>query len=359
MATGIEDALASLTRNRLRQSDVVDPLVQSEATQKLLQEEAARNLKNVGVNRDAAGNVTGGFATGATTEEAEPDVTDPYTGTAQRAAVTYNTPIEAQKRADALATALAPINAKSAGDLAVEQEKTRGAVEAMKQSQDPLRQILARQAAGGGSIEGEGFDAMGNQQFKMNIGAKGGVSLAQQTVPQNIQAQQHAAQIGLQQYPSIKERIKAAMDAGVTGPIAGSIYGKATSGQLPDSLWSYLTPDKKQQTFTQLNSDLGLLGANLAYAHGAARGGASPAMQEKFRKMFNPGMSTPALLGSMQSAERWLSAYADATGNFTHLAAPERMAQLDAMDGELFGSLAPEPIAGNATTPSPVSGSGF
>lgn len=340
MATAAE-LLAGLSRNRLAAPDEIDPLVAAEANQKLLQDEAKNNLEKVGrYPLEKVGRYPGGgFATGAIQADTE-SADDPWTGTQARADaqkaqeqyqsdVRYQQPGPTQQRKDVLANTLAPVYAKSAGDLAVEQEKQRGALAVEKAKQDPMLEFMKR----GGQ---PGSDAFGNQTVTATVGP-GGMTLKQNQVPQQVQAQAHAAQVGLALYPEIKQRIMNAVQSGVTGPIMGNVYGAATSGTLPGALLSYLTPGNKQQAFTTLNTDLSLLKSNLAYAHGAARGGSSPAMQQRFDKLFNVGMGTPALVGSIDAAERWLSTYAAATDNFTHMASPEQLAALDAMDAQLLG----------------------
>lgn len=249
----------------------------------------------------------------------------------------YFTDLQEQKRADELKTKVAEAQAgpqaTAAGQLAVEQEKARAAKEQLQMEQDFSSKIMGQNNGGTAGVGSE------PQRFTVSgIGPSGKPTITAEKVPQQIQAQAHAAQVGLAQYPGIKQQILQAVKQGVSGPLMGPMMDQATSGALPGSLLSYLTSEQDQSAFKNLQTNLSLLKSNLAYAHGAARGGSSPAMQQRFDKLFNVNMSPAALQGAMSAAEKWLMSYAQATDNFTHAARPEDLASLDALDSELTGA---------------------
>jgi len=308
-------ALANLSSRRLRTPDIVDPITEAEANHAMLQDEISKNL----AKRERYPG--GGFATGATEADAAGqtpegfDVGDPWTGTAARQAaaekqkqyeadVRYGSPEAAQQRADVLAEKLAPVKEKAAGDLAVEQEKTRSA--------ETLQNDAFAVAMGLTGMPGGG-QGTGTQQFTMNIGPGGKPTLQQVKVPQQVQAQQHAAQAGLSEIPQTRQMIDTLNQRGIIGPFTSraASFGVST-GTDPLLEMLHVIPSGSGSAFNDFKTQLSLIKSNLAYAHGAARGGSSPAMQQRFDQLLNPNQSPEALQGGLTAAERWLTAYANA-----------------------------------------------
>jgi hypothetical protein len=307
-------------------------------------DELKRNLALQGVVKNAAGQVTSGFASGATPADVsslEGDINeDPSMGLAaqKRTAdlqnqvasdVRYTSPEATQQRGDVLAEKLgiarAPAEAQGAGALAVEKEKNRGA---LAMQQDELANTLKLMGRGPASDNGGAQGAQAaSPEFTTDIGANGKASLHQVKTPQQVQAQQHAAQAGLAQYEDIEKGVLDAAKRGLTGPIAGPLRNAETSSGF--SSWDPTLSNQDEASARNLAVNLSLLKSNLAYAHGAARGGASPGMQQRFDPLFNVNMSPSALAGSMAAARKWLAGYAQATNGFTKIADPSHLALLD------------------------------
>lgn len=254
---------------------------------------------------------------------------DPFTGALpqedeQQLAVAQDPRVQAQAAKDLqskLLMAGAPNAATAQGNVAVEQTKANSAMALQKEKEDALQHVLHPSGTPSTSdqptpsVQLSGINANGEPTFKVT------------QAPQQVQAQQHAAQVGLQQYPAIKQNILDATNAGVTGPVMGPFSSWATT-----SGWShYLMSPEKEQAQKQLEMNLGMLKKNLAYVHGAARAGASPAVSKYFDSLFNTSMDPASLGGSFKAAEQWMGTYAKATDNFTHPPDPNDPS-LDAAD---------------------------
>jgi hypothetical protein len=91
----------------------------------------------------------------------------------------------------------------------------------------------------------------------------------------------------------------------------GAVAGPVQQALIKTGADQYLN-DPSQPSFNDLIGQLKLTIGNLAYAHGAARGGSSPAMNQMFSQWINPNQSAHALLGGLGAAKRWLTQYANA-----------------------------------------------
>ncbi len=234
----------------------------------------------------------------------------------------YNRPdVRAQRNEEMggkMALAGAPAAAAGQYGLAVEQEKNRGALDLAKQQQDPFNRLMGggADASAGGSVESNGMGG-----YKATINPKGGVSLAQTGTPQQVQAQQHAAAVGLTQIPATHQLIDKLDSMGALGPVAGRWHDALASTGL-DSVFSN---PQTAGAFNDFKTQLSLIKSNLAYAHGAARGGSSPGMQQRFDQLLNQNQSPASLHAGLNAAERWLTHYANAKNSN----------ELDAADAEL------------------------
>src|ERR1035437_9739941 len=287
---------------------------------------------------DKWGNATGSsFGAGATPSDVsslESDVSKaPYTGDAAQQALTAETTasrpgmqqMAATDFAKKVGLAVAPAQAKAAGDLAVQKETNLGIKDVLGMKQAAQEKLMQTMTPEGGS--GGGMPA-----FKMNITSSGVPSLTQNPVPQQVQAQAAAAQKGLAQIPQTRQIVEAALQRGLTGPFEG----RKNSALVSSGMDSWLMNPQDATTFNDLKTQLSLTKSNLAYAHGAARGGASPAIQQRFDALLNEHMSPESLRGGLDAAERWLTAYAHAKNS----------SELDAADAALG--------IGASTSPTPT-----
>jgi hypothetical protein len=203
MALDALSALASLTSNVQNPESTVQGMLRRRARL----DEMKRNLALSGLDRDATGKVTGGFATGATPEDVsslENDIADdPDTGVVERGRISdiqeqnakdvrYGSPEATGQRKDALAEALAkaeaPAKAAAGGQLAVEQEKNRGDLERQNNQLENTKRLLEtlqgggqQQGANGGGLAGPGGS------IKPTINANGSVSFTTTQMPALVQ----------------------------------------------------------------------------------------------------------------------------------------------------------------------------
>lgn len=233
------------------------------------------------------------------------------------------------KRAGDISEKVAPIQATGANELAVEGAKTAGAQALEGQKAQAASALSAQEAAQGrqsladiqgtstagqpmaarGTATGEGFDV------KPSINTKGqvAVGLSPSKPAQQIEAQMHAAAAGASQIPITREMINQLESQGMLGPVVGRIEsGSAATGLDPLAEMLHLQPKGGSRAFNAFKTQLSLTKSNLAYAHGAARGGSSPAMQQRFDELFNPNQTPDALRGALDTAERWLQMYSSA-----------------------------------------------
>ncbi len=146
-------------------------------------------------------------------------------------------------------------------------------------------------------------------------------------MPQQVQAQQHAAAVGLNMLPQTHQMVDTLDKMGAMGPVRSRVLSGATqTGLDPLAEMLHMTPQGSGKLFNDFKTQLSLIKSNLAYAHGAARGGSSPAMQQRFDALLNPNQSRESLHGALNAAERWLTVYANAHPN---------SAELDKADAEL------------------------
>jgi hypothetical protein len=253
---------------------------------------------------DKWGNATGSsFATGATPSDVsslENDVSKaPYTGDAAQQALTAETVAsrpDTQRMAAAdfakkMGLAIAPAQTQAAGALQVEQEKNKG-----------LKDILGMKQANAEKVM-QGMQQGGQDQssFKRTINPEGDISYSEVPVPQQVKAQQHAAQMGTSMMPTTLKMVDDFANRGKIGVAAGPIAAlKAKLGY----------EDPNQASMNDLIMQIkGTIG-NFAYVHGAARGGASPYMQQLFAQVLNPNQDPHALKGALTAIDRWMKMYA-------------------------------------------------
>lgn len=253
---------------------------------------------------------------------------DPMTGEAAQETAAITDPRQIAARAQQTKEAGDLSVAKEQGPIALEGAKTAGQMSVAKQQaqieQQKLQDFLNPGGASGGTAPGPG-------QFKMSINAKGEPSFAQVGEPQQIAAQAHAAQVGLPQINTVRQIVDSLDKRGMVGPIMGRV-GSELVGSGFDKY--FLSPDTAR-AMNDFKTQVSLLKSNLAYAHGAARGGASPAMQQRFDQLLNLSQSPDALRGGLDAAERWLTSYANAKSS----------AELDAADAAL-GVIPGQPYQG-------------
>lgn len=196
-------ALNGLTSNQGRPTSSVQGYLDRRARL----DELKRNLSLQGVNRDATGKVTSGFASGANPEDIaqlESDIhEDPQLGDKEQARVAgvqeqnaqdvrYNSPEATGQRKDALASMLAEKTAgpeaQAKGALAVAQEENRGKQQLqdsqLAHTQELLKTLGGAQSSGGqagGGIAGPGGS------IKPTINASGGVSFTTTQMPALVQ----------------------------------------------------------------------------------------------------------------------------------------------------------------------------
>jgi hypothetical protein len=202
MALDALGALASLTQNQADPNSVVQMYLRRRDRL----DEMKRNLSLTGLNRNAQGQVTSGFATGATPEDiksVESDVNeDPYLGLAEQARikglqeqvandVRYTSPEATAQRKDALAEALAkasaPAQAQAAGALATEQEKNRGELERQNNQLQNTQRLLETLSGGQGAATGQSQIGGPGSTIKPTINASGGVSFTTTAMPALVQ----------------------------------------------------------------------------------------------------------------------------------------------------------------------------
>jgi hypothetical protein len=234
-----------------------------------------------------------------------------------------------EQRAADLEKVLAPERLKTQGALALqsqtgqsaldlERQKEQGAQELAntesKNSRDSLAAITGT-AVGAG--EGANPSATGNGAYDIHptINDKGGMSIGMtpSKPAQQIEAQMHAAAAGASRIPFTRAMLDELDKQGAIGPFTSRVEsGAAATGLDPLTEYLGLTPKGSSQAFNAFKTQLSLTKSNLAYAHGAARGGSSPAMQARFDELFNPNQSPAALRGALDTAEQWLRMYSSA-----------------------------------------------
>lgn len=169
-------------------------------------DEMKRNLALSGLSRDVRGNVTSGFATGATPQDVsalESDIEDdPFTGIEEQnrvkhaqdlyeGDVRYASPEATGQRKDALLDKLtlaeAPAKAQAAGALATEQEKNRGELERQNNQLDNTKKLLETLTGGQGATGHQGGIAGPGGSIKPTVNASGGVSFTTTQMPALVQ----------------------------------------------------------------------------------------------------------------------------------------------------------------------------
>ncbi len=198
-ALGALEGLASNVRNP--QSTVQAYLARRERLDQM-----KRNLALSGLDRNAHGDVTSGFGSGATPEDVsqvEADVNeDPELGLAEQervkglqeqnaADVRYGSPEATGQRKDVLAEALAkasaPAQAQAQGALAVEQEKNRGEQERQNNQLENTKKLLDTLTGGQGATGHQGGIAGPGGSIKPTVNASGGVSFTTTQMPALVQ----------------------------------------------------------------------------------------------------------------------------------------------------------------------------
>jgi hypothetical protein len=197
-------ALESLTSNARNPQSSVQGYLQRR--QRL--DEMKRNLALTGMQRNAGGQVTSGFATGAVPEDIaqleEQIAEDPDTGDTETARIgaiqaqnakdiRYSSPEATGQRKDALAEALAkaegPARVAAGGQLAVKQEENRGNLELQNnqlENTKRLLQTLTGPQGGSGQSGAAGIAGPGGS-IKPTVNASGGVSFTTTAMPALVQ----------------------------------------------------------------------------------------------------------------------------------------------------------------------------
>lgn len=189
------------------------------------------------------------------------------------------------------------------GQLAVTKEQEAGKMALQKQQQENTAGILGLGATGQPQA-----GATAPSAFKPAINAQGGVSFTEDKGPQQVEAQKHAATIGLSQIPALRQLIDHAVSKGLVGPVSGRLNDWMTES---GASGAFMNADNARE-FSNLKQALSTAKSNFAYIHGAARGGASPAVLQRFDQILNTHQSPEAMRGALDGIERWLSAYAGA-----------------------------------------------
>lgn len=228
----------------------------------------------------------------------------------------YFTDAASQKRADELKTKIATEQAgpqaAGAAQLAVEQERNRGALELQKQAQQNQAAEMAAEKAKGA-------------EFEPHFDAKGGVSYTETRTPQLVQTQVNNATKGLSSVAATRQIADEVNRRGLLGPTMGPLMNQATSGELPGSLLSYGMHADDLRAFNNLKGSLQEIQTAIASTLGSGRAASSPAILTRFKTLLNPGQNLSTLAGGIDAAERWLTTYANAKNS----------AELDAADAAL------------------------
>lgn len=319
------DSLSALGRLT---SNVSNPQnsVQGYLNRKSRLDELKRNLSMQGVEKNATGQVTSGFASGATPEDiaqVQDDVTeDPALGQKEQDRVAgvqkqnaedirYKDPNAVTQRKDALAEALAkaeaPAKAAGAASLAVEHEKNKGLMDVMGLKTQSQKDMIAelQKSGGGGSVDDNGYGGM-----NIHLGPNG-ISAAPKTTPQTVLAQREAASNGLSQIPAMRQIIDTLDAKGMIGGLrarAANFGVETGTDPLMEAL--HVMPPGSSREYNGFKGQLELLKSNLGKVHFGNR--ASAAIGAKFDKLLNPNQSADALKGGVDTTERWLSKYANA-----------------------------------------------
>lgn len=279
-------------------------------------------------------------ATNADVANEESDLTDsPNFGDAEQARLkgitdtndemaNYNRPdVTAQRQGDfanklALATMpnVAAAEAQGKNAIALEQEKARserGAREDTTKANEALLQTMGMGGGAPGAAPGGSGVTM-----RPSFNAKGQMTLSGVPKPPQQISQEHGAQVGLSELPTLRNIVGTLEKHGALGPVMGRFGSAATTTGL-DSL--FMAPEAAR-AFSDFKSQLSLAKSNMAMVHGGARGGSNAAMATRFDQLLNPNQTPAALRGGIDTFERWLTKYANA----------QNSAELDAADAE-FG----------------------
>lgn len=185
------------------------------------------------------------------------------------------------------------------------------ATEAMKLASDEKQQaeqdaqtkaLLDRYTGGGG----QNAPAGGPVGMKPSVNAKGQVSFAPVMQPAQVQTQQHAAQIGLDELDKTSAMIDTLNQRGLIGPIEG----RKNSALTTTGLDAYLMHPADAAAFSDFKNQLSLTKSNMGYVHGGTRGGSSQALLNRFDQLVNPNMSAAGMKGALSAYRNWLSEYA-------------------------------------------------
>jgi len=300
---------------------------------------------------DKWGNATGSsFATGATPSDVsslESDVSKaPYTGdAAQKALVDETTAsrpgtqqMAASDFAKKLGLQMAPVQAKAAGDLAVAKQQGQNKLD--EQNQNPLLKLLAPSGSSGSP------DATPTGPVHVS---QGGISadFGSAKLPQLVQAQQHDAQMGLNQIPKTRLELDQLEKTGVVGGFRGMLTGAATKwGMNPVTDAIGITPPNSARGISAFQGQKELTLTNLARVHGGSRAAASPAIMQNWRTLVNNATTPDALRGVLDTAENWLRMYAGA----------KTSEEQDAIDSALLASGGGAPPASSGGTSGAATG---
>lgn len=328
------DSLRALASGPSR-VNAADPsgLIQQRIRREDLLQEMKRNI-------DLARSAPQSFQTGATPA----DVTDlqstlnedPNMGLAAQKQVadtqstnqdvaTYNRPdvttIRQGKESDALKRLLLPVQAQGQNAIDLEHAKTAGAL----QEQNAISKANAefwKTQGGGGEGGGTGTPGVTPGTMKPAVDAKGRMSFSMVPTPPQQLSQEHGAQVGLSQIPTMRAMVA---DLGKSNDL-GMVHGRMASALVSSGLDSILMSPGESEKFSQFKNQLSLMKSNMAMVHGGARGGSNVGMAQRFDQLANVNQSPAALTGAINTFERWLTQYAGAKST----------AERDAADAE-FG----------------------
>lgn len=219
-------------------------------------------------------------------------------------------------KAQAEKLALAGEPARVAGKNAIDLEHVK---------QGPLETLL----------NGQPSSTSGPMQFKPTV-TESGITMTGVPEPAQVLNQQHAAQIGLSQYPKMREIIDTLDKHGMIGPIAGRAADIATSTGL-DKV--FLSPEASR-AFNDFKAQASLMKSNMAMVHGGSRGGGSPAIAKRFDDLVNTAQTPAALKGAIDAFERWQTQYANAKNS-------DEMDAADAALGVTGGQYEPPDVYAN------------
>jgi hypothetical protein len=296
------DILKSLSSN----VDNPNNPIQVELAQRARLDEMKRSLGMVSDTTggmDKWGNPTGtSFSTGATipeTRSLSEDVSQaPYTGDAAQqaqtnAAVASRPDVQqmnAQAFAQKMGLAVAPNQAKAAGDVQVEQIKNQGLKDMLGMKQQG-EQDLVKQFSGGQTNDGGTGPKM-----KMTVGPNG-PTFSQIAEPNQVQQMAEGSADLLKMMPRAVQLADELQKAGIFTPLLGSLRQAAAGHGL--STLAGMGPDMAQKIseFNSLGSGMTM---SMAKALAGARGAGNSGLISRFEKLAPMQGDLPSFIGGLK-----------------------------------------------------------